>query len=122
MSVQGKGREVLSSLVSFELSSVIFVRDYVQLVFESDTNSILTLYSLPDVCLKGQCYRLSTAGYRDALCSFIGSQVVDAEIEKGVELLLSFEGDIEVRVSLDEADYNGPEAVMLSDGQQIRVW
>lgn len=44
----------LDSIVGFEMSSVIFIRDYLQLVFEGvDRTQTLTAFSITSVSIKG---------------------------------------------------------------------
>lgn len=73
----------LSILVGSELSSVEFVRDYVQLRFDGPTLTAVThgVVTLPD----GQ-YGAATPGYRDALCSRIGRTVTGGAVVSNEEI------------------------------------
>lgn len=82
-------RSLLADLIGEELGSVVFVRDYVQLVFDGP---YLSLYVWPVVTnADGETFRFGAEGYRDALCAFIGrtpsSVVIDRE--RGIELVFA---------------------------------
>lgn len=71
----------LDSIVGSEMSSVIFIRDYLQLVFEGvDRTQTLTAFSITSVSIKGMDYQNYEQGYRDALCSLINSKVIARNI------------------------------------------
>lgn len=113
----------LDSLVGFEMSSVIFIRDYLQLVFEgSERTQTLSAFSIPSVSIKGEEYQNYEQGFRDALCSLINSKVIAVETSQQIALKIHF-GDAEkVEISLREHDYEGPEAAMLDDDGSLTIW
>lgn len=113
----------LDSIVGSEMSSVIFIRDYIQLVFEGmDRTQTLTAFSIPSVSIMGIDYQNYEQGYRDALCSLINSKVIAVETSQHIALIVHFGDTQKVKVSLKEADYEGPEAAMLEDGGNLTVW
>jgi hypothetical protein len=106
-----------------ELSSVIFIRDYIQFVFEGEKeNVILSAFTLPSTVVNNHKYTLHTVGYRDALCSLI-NKVVKTASDEGNSIKITFvSGDI-LEISLKEEDYEGPEAAMLTaENGQMTVW
>jgi hypothetical protein len=106
-----------------ELASVVFVRDYVQLVFEGQSTAILTAFTWPTVHHGGRVYVMQADGYRDTLCSLIGQRLTKAEAEDEVEILAVFQTGDTIRISLRQADSDGYEAAMLtSEGRMIYVW
>ena len=88
------------------LSSVVFIHDYVQLVFQG---RILNIYA-PYTIKRGE-RRISSgeAGYADELVSLIGASVTDIE-ERDDVISLAFDCGVSVRIA-DNAD--GSEAVSL---------
>lgn len=114
----------IKSLNSSELTSVIFVRDYVQFVFEGEKeNFILSAFTLPTTALSNHKYDFQTLGWRDALCSFINKTVRTAIAEEGNSIKVEFEDGTHLEISLKDEDYEGPEAAMLTnDSGQIEVW
>lgn len=57
-----------------QLSSVIFVQDYLQLDFDGNR---ITFYSWPAVILDKKIYKIEDNDYRNALCSLIATNVAD---------------------------------------------
>jgi hypothetical protein len=58
-------RERLESLENAELGSVVFVRDYVQLVFEGRTTATLTAYTWPVLSCHAKTVAAGTASMSD---------------------------------------------------------
>jgi hypothetical protein len=132
---------LLSALVGSELASVVFVADYVQMVFqpghvkEADPQVLrqpmegvsarLSTYTLPSVTSRGIRVRPGEQGWRDVLCGLISARVVEA-INDTDEIRIRFEPNVHVTVSLQEDDLEGmPEFAMLQldDGQKSwTVW
>jgi hypothetical protein len=109
--------ELLSRLVGLELGSVVFVRDYVQLVFDGPR---LTCFVWPMISVGGSVLGIHDAGYRDALCSLIGHSVTATTEATGQGLRVDFTlGSVVLHPSIDEVD--GPEIGML-DGFDDHAW
>lgn len=102
----------IKTIEGSELSSVEFVRDYIQLKFDGP---ILTTFTLPKVVINGETFVSTTPGYRDALCQLIGKEVFKTHVIVGAEIQLVFEKSDMIQVSLCEEDHVGPEAAMFSD-------
>lgn len=94
------------------LSSVVFVMDCLQLVFDRCS---LNLDVWPTVCTGTSTVCFGDSGYRDALCGFIGGDVVDATESHATGIVLRFAaGAITVNPGRDEVV--GPEIAMLIVG------
>jgi hypothetical protein len=109
----------LRALVGRALSSVEFVQDYIQFRFDGPCVSTYTLPSVesPD----HQRLQSGERGYRDALCDRIGSEVKAAGLQDQ-EVFVLFSDGMALRVSLCEADYQGPEALQyILDSENIWV-
>jgi hypothetical protein len=101
----------LKELKGQRLSSVEFVADYVQLHFDDFT---LTAYTQIDVIHGEEKISLGNPKYRDLLCSQIQFQVKDASFVKDREIIIIFDDNIILKVSLAEESYRGPEAMQLT--------
>lgn len=110
-------------LTGAEVASVEFVRDYLQLHLEADSdvpaigggwqvrNIHVSAITDPEVESGGQRQRKGDPGWRDALCALINARVRHATIDDGEEFRVEFDTGAVFRVSLRTADYHGPEAV-----------
>jgi hypothetical protein len=106
-----------------EMTSVIFIRDYIQLVFEGiNDTAILTTYTLPTVYNNNVSYSIDIKGYRDELCSLINQKVEKVLLLEKKAIRLIFEQNTVIEISLREQDYDGPEAAMFMRGEEIAVW
>ncbi|MFC4766978.1 hypothetical protein [Effusibacillus consociatus] len=120
MSSLSDGQSILQILVGREMSSVEFVRDYIQLRFDGPT---LTAFTLPVITVNGTSYDIKTPGYRDALCSLIGREVQRTEIQEHEVIRLVFEQNAALEISLRDEDYEGPEAAMFDpENGELWVW
>lgn len=115
------GLSSLERLVGKEVSSVCFVRDYLQIVFEE---LILTCYTLPALCISGELLNPNVTGYRDKLCELIGKSVQSVVERQREELAIYFERDDNIRISLRFEDAASVEAAMLHQlgGEIFDVW
>jgi hypothetical protein len=94
----------LRELVGWEVSSVCFVRDYVELHFDGP---ILRSLAAPIVCDADGRFQYPTAGSRDALCRLIG-QVVERADDDRERVLLRFADGAEIHIP-KAAPGMGPE-------------
>jgi hypothetical protein len=99
--------DALGTLVGHDLSSVTFVRDYVQLAFDGPG---VNAYTMPTVTSGSESLTPGQPGYRDSLCRQIGCRVerTDAD-DRRVSII--FENGTMVSISLRDDDYHGPEAL-----------
>ena len=110
--------ELVQRLVGRELSSVTFVRDYVQLGFDGP---ILNAVTLPMVRVGRRRYKPIGPGYRDALCGRIGRSVEKASVQENEAFRISFDDGTELSISLRPEDYTGAEALTFKDGHDMWV-
>ncbi len=106
---------LLHRLQGEELSSVIFVKDYLQLDFAGPR---LTCLAWPVLTIEGAEFTVEAAGYRDRLCSYIGETVTAVQVDAAVGLLLRF-GHKSLRIRPRIDDLEGPEIALLQlpDGE-----
>ena len=80
----------LERVVGRDVSSICFVRDYVQVCFDE---FVLTCYTLPTVRMTetDSPLRLGTPAYRDKLCEFIGKFVRSVAEKPDEELAIGFD-------------------------------
>jgi hypothetical protein len=120
---------ILRALVGSELSTVVFVRDYLQMGFEESqigepepgalraptagTSGGFSAFTLPQLLIEGHHLRSGQPGYRDALVEQIGRRVTDAdenderlwfEFESGVVVTVFLAGEDLQRVSVESAE------------------
>ena len=97
----------LETLEGEHLSAVEFVEEFLQLRFGE---ALLILFVWPDVA---DADAISVAygqpGYRDALCSTIGENVTQAELNEGRSLTIEFENGTVFALSLRAEDLDTPE-------------
>ena len=110
----------LERIVGEFMSSVEFVMDYVQLSF---CGSTLTSFVSPQVHDRDQTLREDEPGYRDALCSLIGTVVSSTEVREEDILRITFADNRSITVSLRAEDAAGPEcANFISASGRWWVW
>jgi hypothetical protein len=79
--------EHLSIIKGEQLSSVIFVQDYLQLDFDGP---LLTCYKWPKVCIAGIITSFGDSEYRNAICQLISYLVIALEASSS-EVLIRFD-------------------------------
>ena len=111
----------IESLKGEQLSSVIFVADYVQFDFNGP---LLTAFSSPIVRLRGDTFRFPGAGSRDALCTLIHRNVKSALATDGRSIDVTFDAGDTLTVPLDAGSRVGPEAATFRDPRVggLLVW
>jgi len=111
MEQQNHKKISLDLLITLELVGISFIRDYIQFIFD---DPLLNTYTLPQVKIHGRILSSKDNGYYDILCSLIGKIVLNAyEDEKEERLIIQFNNDIELNVSLKSEDRDCVEAAML---------
>lgn len=93
---------------SESLSQVVFVHDYLQLVFQ---DRAFTLYNLVTCSTGGTKLRQDQIGFCDAIVSFIGQAAIEVHADK---LLLHFSGGGLVSVLVPGPDARAPEEWQIS--------
>lgn len=104
-----------------DLGSVTLIRDYIQLNFDGP---YLNIYTRPELGFSGLIIKQNDSGFYDSLSKLIGKKVVSASEFPGICLMLNFEGDVFLRISVKSEDRQCAEAVMLQDGngKQWNMW
>ena len=97
----------LGSLVGTELDTVSFVRDYVELRIDY---SIVRALTYPSGTIDGRAWRLGDEGVADVMRRYIGRKVADVEVVEDQRILLTFDGDALLEISLRLEDRRGAEA------------
>ena len=117
---KNKNVQKLRSLITLELIGITFIRDYIQFLFEEP---LLNIYTLPQVKILDKVLQFNQNGYYDKLCSLIGKTVIDV-YENNDNLVIKFEGEIELQISLKLEDRSTLEAAMLRLGanSQWTIW
>jgi hypothetical protein len=105
-------QDAFDKIIGKQLSSVEFVRDYLQLRFDGP---VLTIITDPTLEIGTNVYQWTDFGFKDRLCQQIGRSVTDMRVDTE-KLLIVFSNGSCVKVSLLDTDYIGPEAVMLRIG------
>jgi hypothetical protein len=109
----------LLSLVGEQLSSVVFVMDYVQLCFAS---RCLTVYCNAHQVTKAHVsISWGNPGYRDALCGLIAHKVKKTNVLSDESISFNFDDESVWSMSLRKEDYRGPEAFQFTDPQS-KLW
>ena len=97
----------MTQSVGRSLTSVEFVRDYIQFRFDGHC---LTTVTLPVLKLPEEILRPTDEGYREALCSQIGALLQGVDLSEE-ELTVRFANSVVIIISLRPEDYTGPEAI-----------
>jgi len=105
----------LISLVGRELAAVTFVRDYIQISFDGP---YLTAVVDPVLHVDNKTYHRGEHDYNNVLIAFINRSVTRVTVEDGREIVLVFEDNSNIILSLRREDLQfGPEAVIFNTPQ-----
>lgn len=122
MSKQNLNKSILKFIETLELVGITFIRNYIQFLFDG---TVLNTYTLPLIKIESKIITSTDFGYYDTLCRLIGEKIISAyEDEKEEKIMIKFESDTELFVSLKLEDRNCAEAVMLQLGTEGKwnVW
>ena len=114
-----EAKQPLSVLTGEQLSSVVFVQDYIQLVFDGPT---LTAITLPVIKFGDDCYKWGDPGYCESLCGRIAKTVRLAYVVEEKEIHIEFDDGVSILISLRPEDYRAAEAAMFTNGTDTWVW
>lgn len=106
--------EMLQELVGKELTSAKCVEDYIQLCF---ADLRLSVYNYSEVIHENS--RRVVPGdptFEHELLRCIGHTIASVDFVNGDQLILVFNNLITLKVSLQDQDYRGPEALQFEDG------
>lgn len=117
---EGTPGQCLDSLIGAELSSIEFVRDYIQFRFDGPC---LTAISDPSIMWDGARLRRTDAGFCDTLLRFIGLAVNSTSVIPGKVLRIHFPGERSIDISLRLDSCAAVEAVTFNDSHGgLYVW
>ncbi len=91
-----------------QLSAVTFVQDYLQLWFDGPGINVTNPLTVESGKISVTSWQ---PGFRDALCSQIAKIVKLVECREKIALVITFEDDSRLSISLREQDYTSPEAI-----------
>ena len=94
------------------LTQVVFVHDYVQLVFETETLAIYNLMRFHG--LQGEEIEQGQTGFADALVGLIGAKAVSVNTSQAECLALQFENKGRLAVTQGAEGSAGPEGFQFS--------
>lgn len=95
------------------LTQVIFVFDYIQLVFEDCS---LNIYNSSQIVNKdSKTYHSDTALFPYLLKSLIGSSINSIEFKAKAAFSLNFSNHYKLEILLNDESVNGPEAFEIAD-------
>ena len=100
------------------LSQVVFVEDYLQLVFQDEGFSI---YNLSKIEIEEHSMSQGSAGFCDALVSLIGQRITNVTSTNENVLSLSFEKAARLLVLSGEIGARGPEAFQFNGPNNFLV-
>ena len=109
--------QALARLKGKPISSIEFLKDYLQLRFDGPC---LTAYTAPTIRVGLASQGWGDPGYFDSLCAQIGA-FVDEAGANDEQVTISFESGVRLAISLREQDYLGPEAVQFVTDDQTWV-
>jgi hypothetical protein len=118
---EGVGLSPLERLIGNPVSSICFVQDYVQIVFD---DLVLTCYQMPTVSISDHEADPHCAVYKDRLCGLIGRSVQSVVEKPYEELAIYFDGGDWIRISLRPEHASSVEAATLHQqgGPIFIVW
>ncbi len=113
-----ESRPNLQSLVGDELSSVCFVRDYIELHFDGPV-----LRCLGDVFVRGEkgVKQSGDDGFRDCLCRNIGDTVLVIGPAEGNEIEIEFSGNNLIRIVGREPGVEFAHFISFPD-KSMQIW
>jgi hypothetical protein len=89
------------------LSQVVFIHDYIQLVFQDE---IFSIYNDAQVIRNRDVFRQGQLGFCDALVSLIGQRIISFTVTGSSKLSLKFENGADFHVLSSDDAVRGPEA------------
>jgi hypothetical protein len=104
-----------------DLAFITLLREYMQLNFDGP---YLNIYTPPELGFSGLTIKQDDSGFYDSMFKLVGKKIIAARELSGICLMLNFEGDVFLRISIKPEDRQCAEAAMLQDGngKQWNVW
>lgn len=100
------------------LSQVVFIHDYIQLVFQSHGFSI---YNLAQVTHGNSLLTQGSSGFCDAVAGLIGLHVIQVSSSPQHKLSLLFENQQQILVPSSQEYVRGPEAFQFTGPEHLLV-
>ena len=101
--------DFLNQIVGERLTAITFVLDYYQFQFDGPMFNVLTPVSVASAAGRAVS---GDDQFRNLVCGQIAKVVRSASVQEGDAIVVTFEDGSEVRFSLKQEDYPGPEAVI----------
>lgn len=98
------------------LSQVIFIHDYIQLIFQE---YILSLYNPIEIKIENKTITDGEVGFSDALRNLIGERIVRTNYEEKIHASFEFSNGTIVTITLESNSDFGPEAFQINDGNSL---
>jgi hypothetical protein len=118
--VESTSENPFNELIGKELSSIEFVRDYIQFRFDGPC---LTAITDPTIQVRGVNNKRSTNGFCDTILKFIGLQVIETIVVENESICIRFLEDCSINISLRPEDYVTTEAATFDNGsRKLWVW
>ncbi len=109
-----------SELINDELSSIEFVRDYIQFRFDGP---VLTAITDPEILVNGISHKRESKDFCNLLLECIGQIIVSATIEEGKSIVIMFGNKYSLFISLTPESYVTAEAATYRDKvNELWVW
>lgn len=102
----------LSGLKNEQLSSVIFVQDYLQLDFDGQR---LTCYIWPQIFVAEDKYEFGESEYRNKLCGLISKVIKEVTVKDSISLEFVFADNSKIFLPLDYEDKKVKEIATFKD-------
>jgi hypothetical protein len=111
----------IDDLKGKEISTVAFVRDYVEFHFDGP---ILRSIADPRITIHDRVFQFPDRGSRDALCGVIGSTVTSIELQEGRSCELAVSNDARITIPLDIEHQHGYESMhfCIPGVQPMYIW
>jgi hypothetical protein len=99
----------IGDLKGEEISTVAFVRDYVEFRFDGP---ILHCFADPKIKIRETVFQFPETGSRDALCSVIGSTIGKISLQAGLSCDLEVSDGSRITIPLDSEHQKSGESMM----------
>jgi hypothetical protein len=110
--IEGERAELVA-IEGEQLSAITFVQNYLQLHFDGP---LLTLVKMPSVIKGEDRFDVTSAGYRDALCSLITKKVSCAYVVTHDRVQIDFSDRASIVLSLQPENYVAAHIALFHSG------
>jgi hypothetical protein len=109
----------LGVLINLELSSIEFVRDYLQFHFDGP---VLNVYTDPELIANGQVYKRSSSEFCNLVLKCISQAVISASVIEDDEIKISFANGFVIKIPLSPEGYTDPESAVFTGDKPENWW